>query len=627
MAMPDNFLENNGFTPEQIIWYANYGKPVSGTNDQIVADVARQLFDANVYESEKQANDLVRKIKAVSQTYDLASLATAAGISADSARTASKILADDYYKVPQSERDLWNAGVNLEYGPGGSEKMRRVIDAEKRNREYADRHKIGTAAKVLGTVFAPRSLEAIQSGQAEGWKDALLSKHGALDLGENVLMALPFGGWAGLISKGARGAKAAKAAASAVLGAAAAPHAVEAMDWAAYHNTPEQNPDRAVYSEGDALLGTATNLVAPWVLGEIGTGLGKWIGYKDAANGGAQGVSQQTLDILKDMKKTGEWVKPSKESIDAVSTINGTMSREEAAASVGASQFAEASAKKAQANSLRLQAGELEESGKILDNAPLIDYKLKEADKLDKEAKALRKKKMTKLEEARVSRAIEGAPRNDARDYIEAGFLEKRARDISAELLEKRARARDVKGIDYDMGMKVGELLELAKSSDMYKDKISDILRFGNEFQNADYMDYLALKNPALRHAANAVKTWMVNKYGSNRDADVLTGQASRLLAVIDPRLNISQILAEKKQEAVNRKVRDVQKSQAGQILSMDKTLTDEDRDWLKKIQDNPSIVNGIGEGNSPRFRNWFLLRGQDIMRGTSLFRPTPSVE
>ena len=615
MAMPDNFLENNGFTPEQRTWYANYGKPVSGTNDQIVADVARQLFDANVYANEKQANDLVRKIKAVSQTYDLASLATAAGISADSARTASKILADDYYKVPESERELWNAGVNLEYGPGGSEKMRRVIDAEKRNREYADRHKIGTAAKVLGTIFAPRSLEAIQSGQAEGWKDALLSKHGALDLGENVLMALPFGGWAGLISKGARGAKAAKAAASAVLGAAAAPHAVEAMDWAAYHNTPEQNPDRAVYSEGDALLGTGTNLVAPWALGEIGTGLGKWVGYKDAANEGAQGVSQKTLDILKDMKKTGEWVKPSKESIEAVSTINGTMSREDAAASVGASQFAEASAKEAQANSLRLQAGDLVKSEHIVDNAPLIKHKLKEADKLDKEAETLRNKKMTKLEEARVSRVMEGAPRNDARDYIEAGFLEKRARDIEKD------------GLDDGMGMSVGELLELAKSSDKYKDRISDILRFGNEFQNADYMDYLALKNPALRHAANAVKTWMVNKYGSKRDADVLTGQASRLLAVIDPRLNISNNLAEKKQEAVDRKVRDVQKSQAGQILSMDKTLTDEDRDWLKKIRDNPSIVNGIGEGNSPRFRNWFLLRGQDIMRGTSLFRPTPSVE
>lgn len=627
MAMPDNFLENNGFTPEQRTWYANHGKPVSGTNDQMVADVARQLFDASVYANEKQVNDLVQKIKAVSQTYDLESLATAAGVSADSARTASKILADDYYKVPQSERDLWNAGVNLEYGPGGSEKMRRVIDAEKRNREYADRHKIGTAAKVLGTIFAPRSLEAIQSGQAEGWKDALLSKHGALDLGENVLMALPFGGWAGLISKGARGAKAAKAAASAVLGAAAAPHAVEAMDWAAYHNTPEQNPDRAVYSEGDALLGTGTNLVAPWVLGEIGNNMGKWFGYRNAANEGAQGVSQQTLDILKDMKKTGEWVKPSKESIDAVSTINGTMSREEAAASVGASQFAEASTKEAQANSLRLQAGDLMASGHIVDNAPIIDYKLKEADKLDKEAKALRNKKMTKLEEARVSRAIEGAPRNDARDYIEAGFLEKRARDIDEEFLKKRARDTESKGIDYGMGMKVGELLELAKSSDKYKDKISDILRFGNEFQNADYMDYISLKNPALRHASDAVKTLFVNKYGSKRDADLLTGQVSRLLANIDPRLNMSQILAEKKQEAVDRKLRDVQKSQAGQILSMDKTLTDEDRDWLKKIQDNPSIVNGIGEGNSTRFRNWFLLRGQDIMRGTSLFRPTPSVE
>ena len=615
MAMPDNFLENNGFTPEQRTWYANHGKPVSGTNDQMVADVARQLFDANVYANEKQVNDLVRKIKAVSQTYDLESLATAAGVSADSARTASKILADDYYKVPESERDLWNAGVNLEYGPGGSEKMRRVIDAEKRNREYADRHKIGTAAKVLGTIFAPRSLEAIQSGQAEGWKDALLSKHGALDLGENVLMALPFGGWAGIISKGARGAKAAKAAASAILGAAAAPHAVEAMDWAAYHNTPEQNPDRAVYSEGDALLGTGTNLVAPWVLGEIGNSMGKWLGYRNAANGGAQGVSQQTLDILKDMKKTGEWVKPSKESIDAVSTINGTMAREEAAASVGVSQFADASAKEAQANSLRLQAADIVESGHIVGNAPLIKHKLKEADKLDKEAEALRSKNMTKLEEARVSRAMEGAPRNDARDYIEAGFLEKRARDIEKD------------GLDDGMGMSVGELLELAKSSDKYKDKISDIMGFGNEFQNANYMDYLSLKNPALRQAADAAETWIVNKYGSKRDADLLTGQASRLLAAIDPRLNMSNILAEKKQEAVDRKVRDVQKSQAGQILSMDKTLTDEDRDWLKKIQDNPSIVNGIGEGNSARFRNWFLLRGQDIMRGTSLFRPTPSVE
>lgn len=615
MAIPDNFLENNGFTPEQRTWYANYGKPVSGTKDQMVADVARQLFDANVYANEKQVNDLVRKIKAVNQTYDLESLATAAGVSADSARTASKILADDYYKVPQSERDLWNAGVNLEYGPGGSEKMRRVIDAEKRNREYADRHKIGTAAKVLGTIFAPRSLEAIRSGQAEGWKDALLSKHGALDLGENVLMALPFGGWAGLISKGARGAKAAKAAASAVLGAAAAPHAVEAIDWAAYHNTPEQNPDRAVYSEGDALLGTGTNLVAPWVLGEIGNNLGKWLGYRNAANEGAKGVSQKTLDIIKDMKKTGEWVNPSKESIRAVSTINGTMAAEEAAASVGVRQFVDASTKEAQANSLRLQAVDIVESGHIVDNAPLIKYKINEADKLDKEAETLRKKKMTKLEEARVSRAMEGVPRNDARDYIEAGFLEKRASDIVKD------------GLYYGKGMDVGELLELAKSSDKYKDRISDILMFGNEFQNANYMDYLSLKNPALRHAADAVKTWMVNKYGSKRDVDLLTGQASRLLATIDPRLNMSNLLAEKKQEAVDRKVRDVQKSQAGQILSVDKTLTEEDRYWLNKIQDNPSIVTGIGEGNSARFRNWFLLRGQDIMRGTSLFRPTPSVE
>lgn len=615
MAMPDKFLENNGFTPEQRTWYGNYGRPVSGTKDQMIADVARQLFDANIYDNEKQMNDLVRKTKAVSQTYDLESLAKSAGISADSARTASKILSEDYYKVPKEDRELWNAGVNLEYGPGGSEKMRQVIEAEKRNKEYADKHKVGTAAKVLGTFFAPRSLEAIQSGQAEGWKDALLSKHGALDLGENILMALPFAGWAGAISKGARGAKAAKIAAASVLGAAAAPHAVEAMDWAAYHNNPEQNPDRAVFSEGDAILGTGTNLVAPWVLGRAGAKFGKWAGTRNAAGEGAQGVSEQTLDILKEMKKAGEWVKPSKESRDAVRAINSTVAKEDAAASVGARQFVEASSKEAQANSLRLQAGDIVESGKIVDNAPLIKHKLDEADKLDKEAEALRKKTMTKLEEARVSRAMEGAPRNDARDYIEAGFLEKRARDI-----EKN-------GADEGLGMSTGELLELSKSSEKHKNMISDVLNFGNEFQNADYMDYLALRNPALKHAIDATKTWMVNKYGSKRDADMLTGQASRLLGAIDPKANLSEVLAKAKQEAVDKKVKEVQKSQAGQILSTDKTLTDEDRDWMKKIQANPGILKGIGEGNSARFRNWFLLRGQDIMRGTSLFRPTPAVE
>lgn len=610
----EGLLKEN-FTPEQRTWYARYGKPVSGTRDQMVAYIARQLFEADVFANEKQLNDLVRKTKAVSQTYDLESLAKSAGISADSSRTASKILSEDYYKVPKEERELWNAGVNLEYGPGGSEKMRQAIEVDKRNREYADKHRVGTAAKVLGTFFAPRSLEAIQSGQAEGWKDALLSKHGALDLGENVLMALPFAGWAGALSKGARGAKAAKIAATSVLGAAAAPHAVEAMDWAAYHNNPEQNPDRAVFSEGDAILGAGTNLVAPWVLGRAGTKLGKWAGTRNAAGEGAQGVSEQTLDILREMKKAGEWVKPSKESRDAVRAINSTIAKEDAAASVGARQFVDASSKEAQANSLRLQAGDIMESGKIVDNAPLIKHKLDQADKLDKEAEVLRNKSMTKLEEARVSRAMEGAPRNDARDYIEAGFLEKRARDIEKE------------GLDDGLGMSTGELLELSKSSGKYKDKISDILNFGNEFQNADYMDYLTLHNPALKQAVDAAETWAVNKYGSKRDADMLTGQVSRLLGAIDPRANISEALAEKKQEAVDKKIKGVQKSQAGQILSTDKTLSDEDRDWMKKIQADPSILKGVGEGNSARFRNWFLLRGQDIMRGTSLFRPTPAVE
>jgi hypothetical protein len=56
-------------------------------------------------------------------------------------------------------------------------------------------------------------------------------------------------------------------------------------------------------------------------------------------------------------------------------------------------------------------------------------------------------------------------------------------------------------------------------------------------------------------------------------------------------------------------------------------TLSEEDREWMSKIAQNPDIVKGAGEGNSSKFRNWYLMRGMDLMRGTELFRPTPSVD
>jgi hypothetical protein len=98
------------------------------------------------------------------------------------------------------------------------------------------------------------------------------------------------------------------------------------------------------------------------------------------------------------------------------------------------------------------------------------------------------------------------------------------------------------------------------------------------------------------------------------------------MLGGISPSLNISKALEESKAKAVNDVLEGVKKSQASRILGQE-GLSDEDRDWMRKITENPGIVKGLGEGSSTKFKNWFLLRGQDLLRGTELFRPTPAVE
>ena len=69
--------------------------------------------------------------------------------------------------------------------------------------------------------------------------------------------------------------------------------------------------------------------------------------------------------------------------------------------------------------------------------------------------------------------------------------------------------------------------------------------------------------------------------------------------------------------------------SLASQVIgSLDpKTLSADDKKYLDMVAKNPDIIKGFGEGNKPGFRNWYLLRGSDILRGTDLYRPTFEVE
>ena len=121
--------------------------------------------------------------------------------------------------------------------------------------------------------------------------------------------------------------------------------------------------------------------------------------------------------------------------------------------------------------------------------------------------------------------------------------------------------------------------------------------------------------------AGDMIQTYAVNKMGSDKDASIIG-------AAVPGGLNVKEI---RKEQAKERE----QKRQAGaaKVLGswagQQQGLTKEDQDFLDLIARKPEVIQGYGEGNSPRFRNWYLLRGQDLLResGSDLFRPAFTTE
>lgn len=122
----------------------------------------------------------------------------------------------------------------------------------------------GELAKYLGrTTFAPRSQEAVEEGKDIGAKEI------GMDVGENILFALPYGRALGFIPKVARLGKVGNAflrGGKEVAANVIAPTVSEVADYIAYD--PEENYRRGTFNPGDIALGTATNLAtAPAVAG------------------------------------------------------------------------------------------------------------------------------------------------------------------------------------------------------------------------------------------------------------------------------------------------------------------------------------------------------------------------
>lgn len=164
-------------------------------------------------------------------------------------------------------------------------KISDIFDGEK-YRSFWDNPIATNIGGAALSLFGRRQQEAIERGEDPTLKDY------AGDIGEQALYAVPMG-------KVVQAASVPAKAAWGLGSAAIVPHLTELYDSIVY---PEDNP-RGEYSETDALVGTGTNLAAPYGLRMLGRG-GRKIGLDNFAKPLAELGEGETAKEASDRIKT-----------------------------------------------------------------------------------------------------------------------------------------------------------------------------------------------------------------------------------------------------------------------------------------------------------------------------------
>lgn len=571
--MTNTELLTKNFTTEQINWLAQNGKKPSGnTPDEKLADLARQLFSANVYATVDQKKSLAKLAGAGDLTYELQNLGQAAGFSdykeGDKTVTAGDQFYDAYFggNRNKTDRDLWRVRIKDKFGNEGWKNAKKVLEGESRNRMEAqiakDREELfdSMPGSTIVELFRPRAAKAMKEGRDPTWRENLG------DVGEQALYAMPVGRAAGAVTGAARvlpgRARGAVKVLSNVAAQGAAPLAVSAMDDAMGNR---------VFDWTDVGIGTATNL-------GVNKGLARLLG-------------------------------PAYQL--AMGKVRGRLSE-------GVVRFLEGG-EPAETKAKNLVQEAYDKLKK--------HYAESNEDYLRKIAKGETPNRLSDEELKRYTNIAHLG------DYVKEyrGLIQ----DQMGNLLKGETPMAGKKGVASLIGKDPTWQIDLATAQGQKKnfDKMLEDLMFstvGSEEATAAIAKDPILSSlfyrPSKREIANdlageMIRTYAVNKMGSDKDASIIG-------AAIPGGLNVKEI---RKEQAKDRE----QKRQAGaaKVLGAwageQKGLTKEDQDFLGLIARKPEVIQGYGEGNSPRFRNWFLLRGQDLLResGSDLFRPAFTTE
>ena len=122
------------------------------------------------------------------------------------------------------------------------------------------------------------------------------------------------------------------------------------------------------------------------------------------------------------------------------------------------------------------------------------------------------------------------------------------------------------------------------------------------------------LLNSALSNSG-AARSEIVNKYGSQKEANIATG----LLGIGGKQ---ADELAKLQDERILKNKRAIENQQ---ILAKD-GLDETDKKYLEKVFKNPKMLQFDSNADTG-FKLWLVTRGNDILRGTSYFRPAFAVE
>ena len=578
-----NELLNKNFEPEQVRWLKrNRVKAVGSSDAEIIANYAKVLWDNREWYGKEGAFKLNKLIQAPLAVYTLQGIAEAAGYSdkqdGDDKVRASEQFLEDYFggEKDKGTRERWQTSIVDKYGEGAWNKAKKVIQRAKNdimNADIADARRkeidptwseasfpkwLTSAAMGL---FTPRRKQAFLEGRDPKWTETLG------DIGQAALYSAPVG-------KIAQGVNAVMGSgiASTILGnlvaQSVAPAAVVGMDKAL--GNKDYTPVEALV---ETLIGTGTNL-------GVGKGLAAMFGPAyQLYTGKLRGDTPKWLiDFLEGTAPARE---RSQEKIDdAIALLK--------------KHYAETSGEQLHrvGRGNRPTTISEDELQKTRDLVEVGDY-LKQKGNKDNLSDAL-------YDFIKASNAqVKGVVKRIGKDPLY---------QLDTPTIDSWKKPLDeaIKGVIGKSPVTTQtEALERAITSD------PELLSlFYRRTPREVFNDV----------AADAIKTWAINRYGSDKDA-------SLALRATGVDANVEELRKEQAKENKERAQRASASRILGDLEKAGTELTEEDTKWLKKIEQNPGMVQGYGEGNTPAFRNWMLFRGSDLLSGTPLYRPAFKVE